>query len=201
MSEAPSPTPATPGCSPTWCAPTATTTARSPATATRPGAVRILARTHQQLIWDRVRQTNRLRNALREYFPGALEAFPKLAHGDAVGVLSSASGPREAARLSISQIRSALRARRPPAQHRAPRRRGPRGVALPAARGAARSEQGRSRQVPVRPSGRSARSTVRSRSSRPSSRPLLSSTRTPASTVPCPVSVWSRRPGARRVRG
>ena len=73
------------------------------------GAVRILARTHQQLIWDRVRQTNRLRNALREYFPGALEAFPKLAHGDAVGVLSSAPGPREAARLSISQIRSALR--------------------------------------------------------------------------------------------
>ena len=73
------------------------------------GAVRILARTHQQLIWDRVRQTNRLRNALREYFPGALEAFPKLAHGDAVGVLSTAPGPREAARLSISQIRSALR--------------------------------------------------------------------------------------------
>ena len=73
------------------------------------GAVRILARTHQQLIWDRVRQTNRLRNALREYFPGALEAVPKLAHGDAVGVLSTAPGPREAARLSISQIRSALR--------------------------------------------------------------------------------------------
>ena len=30
------------------------------------GAVRILARAHQQLIWDRVRQTNRLRSALRE---------------------------------------------------------------------------------------------------------------------------------------
>ena len=71
------------------------------------GAVRILARAHQQLIWDRVRQTNRLRNALREYFPGALEAFPELAHGDAVGVLSSAPGPRE--RLSTTQIRSALR--------------------------------------------------------------------------------------------
>ena len=73
------------------------------------GGVRILARAHQQLIWDRTRQTNRLRNALREYFPGALEAFPELAHGDAVGVLSSAPGPREGARLSISQIRSALR--------------------------------------------------------------------------------------------
>ena len=73
------------------------------------GAVRILAQTHQQLIWDRVRQTNRLRNALREYFPGALEAFPSLAHGDAVGVLARAPGPREAARLSSTQIRAALR--------------------------------------------------------------------------------------------
>ena len=71
--------------------------------------MRILARTHQQLVWDRNRQTNRLRNALREYFPAALEAFPEHAHGDAVGVLSTAPGPREAARLSVSQIPSALR--------------------------------------------------------------------------------------------
>ena len=67
-------------------------------------AVRILARAHQQLVWDRTRQTNRLRNALREYFPGALQAFPSLAHGDAVGVLATAPGPREAARLTISQM-------------------------------------------------------------------------------------------------
>ena len=71
--------------------------------------VRILARAHQQLIWDRNRQTNRLRNALREYFPAALEAFPELAHGDAVGVLATAPGPREAARLTLAQIRGALR--------------------------------------------------------------------------------------------
>ena len=72
-------------------------------------AVRILARAHQQLIWDRVRQTNRLRSALREYFPGALQAFPSLAHGDALGLLATAPGPREAARLTITQIRAALR--------------------------------------------------------------------------------------------
>ena len=72
-------------------------------------AVCILARTHQQLIWDCVRQTNRLRNALREYFPGALEAFPSLAHGDALGLLATVPGPREAARLTITQIRAALR--------------------------------------------------------------------------------------------
>lgn len=73
------------------------------------GAVRILARAHQQLVWDRTRQTNRLRNALREYFPAALQAFPSLAHGDALGVLARAPGPREAARLSTAKIRSALR--------------------------------------------------------------------------------------------
>ncbi len=72
-------------------------------------AVRILARAHQQLVWDRVRQTNRLRSALREYFPGALQAFPKLAHGDALGLLATTPGPREAARLSSTQIRAALR--------------------------------------------------------------------------------------------
>ena len=72
-------------------------------------AVRILARAHQQLVWDRVRQTNRLRSALREYFPGALQAFPSLAHGDALGLLATAPSPREAARLSSTQIRAALR--------------------------------------------------------------------------------------------
>ena len=85
-------------------------------------AVRILARAHQQLIWDRTRQTNRLRSALREYFPGALEAFPELAHGDALGVLATAPGPREAARLTITQIRAALRSPQlgaPPALSRA----------------------------------------------------------------------------------
>ena len=143
------------------------------------GAVRILARTHQQLIWDRVRQTNRLRNALREYFPGALEAFPKLAHGDAVGVLSTAPGPREAARLSISQIRSALR-------------RGGRQRSIER-RAAAVREALRSPQLEVPPAV--------SRNSRPSSRPLLSSTRTPASTVPCPVSVWSSAPGCSESSG
>ena len=72
-------------------------------------ALRILARAQQQLIWDRTRQTNRLRNALREYFPAALRAFPNLAHGDALGVLATAPGPREAARLSSTQLRAALR--------------------------------------------------------------------------------------------
>ena len=93
----------------TSSAPTGTITGRSPATATGLLLCASLARAHQQLIWDRTRQTNRLRNALREYFPAALEAFPSLAHGDAVGVLATAPSPHEAARLTLPQLRAALR--------------------------------------------------------------------------------------------
>jgi transposase len=41
-------------------------------------AVKLVARTHQSLIWDRTRQLLRLRSALREFFPAALEAFDDL---------------------------------------------------------------------------------------------------------------------------
>ena len=71
--------------------------------------VKVLARAHQNLIWDRTRHTNRLRNDLREFFPAALVAFDDLAHPDAVAVLAKAPNPADAARLSVAQIRSALR--------------------------------------------------------------------------------------------
>src|SRR5438045_1085716 len=38
-------------------------------------AIKVLAGGHQNLIWARTRHTNQLRNALREYYPAALEAF------------------------------------------------------------------------------------------------------------------------------
>ena len=71
--------------------------------------LKVLARAHQNLIWDRTRHTNRLRNDLREYFPAALVAFDSLAHGDAVAVLAKAPHPDQAKALSIAQIRSALK--------------------------------------------------------------------------------------------
>ena len=73
------------------------------------GGIKILARALQNLIWDRTRHMNRLRNDLREFFPAALLAFDDLGHGDAVSVLAKASHPDQAARLSQSQIRSALK--------------------------------------------------------------------------------------------
>ena len=40
--------------------------------------IKVLARTHKTLIWERTRQVQRLRHQLREYFPAAIEAFEDL---------------------------------------------------------------------------------------------------------------------------
>ena len=72
--------------------------------------IKVLARAHQNLIWSRVRHTNQIRNALREYYPAALETFPDLAHSDALAVLGRAPTPSQGARLTIPQIRAALKA-------------------------------------------------------------------------------------------
>ena len=73
-------------------------------------AVKVLARAHQNLIWTRNRHTNALRSALREYYPAALEAFDDLHDRDALAVLGRAPAPLQAASLSLSKIRSALKA-------------------------------------------------------------------------------------------
>jgi transposase len=71
-------------------------------------ALKVLARAHQGLIWTRTEHTNRLRNALREYFPGALEAFDDLDDRDTLAVLAKAPTPAEAKRLRVAQIRAVL---------------------------------------------------------------------------------------------
>ncbi len=73
------------------------------------GAVKILARSHQNLIWARGRQLNALRSSLREYYPGALVAFEELGHSDALAVLAVAPHPEQGRKLSETRIISALR--------------------------------------------------------------------------------------------
>jgi transposase len=73
-------------------------------------AVKVLARAHQNLIWTRNQHTNALRSALREYYPGALEVFDDLHDRDAIAILGRAPSPLQAAGLSLSKIRSALKA-------------------------------------------------------------------------------------------
>ena len=76
-------------------------------------AVKVVARTHKTLIWERTRQIQRLRHQLREYFPAALEAFADLDAPDALELLGKAPDPAKAARLTRAQISAALkRARR-----------------------------------------------------------------------------------------
>lgn len=75
--------------------------------------LKVVARAHQTLIRDRQRQVLRLRSALREYFPAAVEAFEDLTAPEALELLGAAPAPDRAARLSRSRIDGALkRARR-----------------------------------------------------------------------------------------
>jgi transposase len=73
-------------------------------------AIKVLARSHQSLIWARTRHANMLRSGLREYYPAALEAFDSLTTGDALAVLGRAPTPEQGARLSLAKIGSALKA-------------------------------------------------------------------------------------------
>jgi transposase len=76
-------------------------------------AVKVVTRMHKTLIWERTRATQRIRHALREYFPAALTAFEDLDAVDTLELLAKAPEPARAARLSIAQISAALtRARR-----------------------------------------------------------------------------------------
>jgi transposase len=86
--------------------------------------LKLVARAHQSLIWDRTRHLQRLRSALREYFPAALEAFAAagidVTAPDALELLGRAPDPARAAALSRSKITAALkRARRRDAETKA----------------------------------------------------------------------------------
>ncbi|WP_261556032.1 IS110 family transposase [Frankia tisae] len=76
-------------------------------------AVKVTARAHQTLIWDRTRQVLRLRAALVESFPAAVATFDDLAAADTLELLAKTPTPDMARRLTVAQISAALkRARR-----------------------------------------------------------------------------------------
>jgi transposase len=77
------------------------------------GGIKVLARTHKTLIWERTRAVQRLRHQLRDYFPAALEAFEDLDAADTLELLARAPDPARAAKLTRAQVSAALkRARR-----------------------------------------------------------------------------------------
>ncbi len=72
--------------------------------------VKVLARAHQGLIWSRQRHLNQLRNALREFYPAALQAFgTDLASADALAVLGTAPTPAAGRSMSMGRIATALK--------------------------------------------------------------------------------------------
>ena len=71
--------------------------------------MKLVARGHQTMIWERTRHVLRLRSALREFFPAALTAFGDLDEPDTLALLAAAPDPDRAARLSTSKIAAALR--------------------------------------------------------------------------------------------
>lgn len=72
-------------------------------------AIKLVARTHQSLIWERSRHVLRLRSALRDFFPAALEAFTDLDAPDALELLAAAPDPDRARGLTRRRITAALR--------------------------------------------------------------------------------------------
>jgi transposase len=71
--------------------------------------IKVLARTHKTMIWERTREVQRLRHQLREYFPAALEAFADLDAPEALELLGKAPEPARAARLTRAQVSAALK--------------------------------------------------------------------------------------------
>jgi transposase len=78
--------------------------------------LKLVARTHQSLIWDRTRHRQRLRQALREYYPGLLDALAAagldLGDPEARELLERAPDPERAGQLSRSKIAAVLKRHR-----------------------------------------------------------------------------------------
>jgi transposase len=77
-------------------------------------AITVLARAQQDAVWNRQQMANQLRSHLREYYPAALQAFQHQANGgltraDARAILAAAPTPSQAAKLTRSQLRAALK--------------------------------------------------------------------------------------------
>jgi transposase len=76
-------------------------------------AIAVLARAHQDAVWERTCAHNKLRSLLREYYPALLNAFTDQRGGllrpEARALLAAAPTPRAAAQLTITQLATLLR--------------------------------------------------------------------------------------------
>jgi hypothetical protein len=71
--------------------------------------IKVLARTHKTLIWERTRHVQRLRHQLLEYYPAALDAYDDLDAPDTLELLGKAPDPARARKLTRAQVSAALK--------------------------------------------------------------------------------------------
>jgi hypothetical protein len=71
--------------------------------------LKVLARTHKTLIWERARHVQRLRHQLLAYYPAALDAFDDLDAPDTLELLGKAPDPARARKLTRAQVSAALK--------------------------------------------------------------------------------------------
>ena len=71
--------------------------------------IKVLARTHKTMIWERTREVQRLRHQLLEYYPAALEAFSDLDAPDTLELLGKAPDPARARSLTRAQVSAAMK--------------------------------------------------------------------------------------------
>ena len=158
--------------------------------------IKILARAHQNLIWERTRHTNRLRSSLREYYPPRWP--PSLTWPIATrSPCSTGHQPPHKAR-PLTPGRVPHRAASPGDGHRNIDTRAPNDRRRPARRVSSKRQPWSCPRSPL-PRGpqvailRALNEQIAA--SRPSWPPILNSTRTPTSTSPCQDSVSSSAPG------
>src|SRR4051794_7308487 len=72
-------------------------------------AIQVLARAHQDAVWDRMQIANKLRSTLREYYPTFLAAFDDLASREARATLHLAPAPADGQRVRRASLTAALR--------------------------------------------------------------------------------------------
>ena len=71
--------------------------------------IKVVARTHKTLMWERTRHVQRLLHQLLGYYPAALEAFDDLDAPDTLELLGKAPDPARAAKLTRAQVSAALK--------------------------------------------------------------------------------------------
>jgi transposase len=72
-------------------------------------SIHVLARAHQDAVWDRMQIASKLRSVLRQYYPSFLAAFPDLASKEARATLHLAPSPARGQLARKSALTAALR--------------------------------------------------------------------------------------------